>query len=442
MLSEVPAPASEAAPVAHVQTTLVSERPLLARIPDESARRRIALHERTYKEELRVARERERVSLRQQDEAVARALQAGKDKRQVRKLKNRLSAIRSRQRKDSEHTLTNMRLMSLEEQVRGLTSLIHRLQSRKAARTHRVATGDLDRVARGRLAFREDFDDGEHPPTPRVRGTGTIRGGNGKCFDFDAEALLDELDCAENSPPPNHSVDLSYLTDFPILFGREALPQSTPEPLDPFSSPSSPSPTPHHDHTHHYNCPFTTASAFGKLAKSRKRNVEPSTVVQEPLDVTMTGTNPGHALNSTGISSPRRSTRSVSYCGGAWMDHINGGTRMLPGRRVLSSVRLTNATQESKEAEVTEATVSAGSRRTAWQAQEARRRNARTDRGAERTEQAYWRLAARKLSMLATLLLWQRKRRQRRQRRKFSLRKRPASSLEMQRARRSWKRPN
>ena len=228
MLSEVPAPASEAAPVAHVQTTLVSERPLLARIPDESARRRIALHERTYKEELRVARERERVSLRQQNEAVARALQAGKDKRQVRKLKNRLSAIRSRQRKDSEHTLTNMRLMSLEEQVRGLTSLIHRLQSRKAARTHRVATGDLDRVARGRLAFREDFDDGEHPPTPRVRGTGTIRGGNGKCFDFDAEALLDELDCAENSPPPNHSVDLSYLTDFPICLG-EAL-TVTPEP--------------------------------------------------------------------------------------------------------------------------------------------------------------------------------------------------------------------
>merc|ERR1711907_510206 len=102
-----------------------------------------------------------------------------------------------------------------------------------------------------------------------------------------------------------------------------------------------------HQNHHH---PSITVSSSGKLAKSRKRKAEPSRVVQEPLGTLTSCTTPGHALNSFGFSSTRQSTRSSFLFSGACMDHLNGGTRMLPGRRVLSSVRSTNGTQESKEA--------------------------------------------------------------------------------------------
>merc|ERR1711871_1317511 len=148
---------------------------------------------------------------------------------------------------------------------------------------------------------------------------------------------------------------------------------------------------------------------------------------------------PGHALKSFGFLSKRPSVGREFCCGGAWMDRINGGTRMLPGRRVLSSVRSTNATQETKEAEVMKETVSgtalAGTRRKAWQAQEMRRRKARTARGGERTSRAHWYRTIRNISMMLTLLLWQRKRR-----RRALLRRTWSLPLEMRRARRSWRR--
>merc|ERR1719359_2797257 len=96
------------------------------------------------------------------------------------------------------------------------------------------------------------------------------------------------------------------------------------------------------------------------------------------------------------------------------MDHINGGTRMLPGRRVLSSVEKVRApAAEKKDEEVMEEKVSVssassvGRKRRAWQAQEIRRRRTR---GAERIGQANWRRALRKLSLMLTLLIWHRRR--------------------------------
>ena len=166
-----------ASPLAPATTTLASAAPLLAGIPDAMARRRILKHENAYKTKLRVARERERASLKAQEAAVALAVQAGKDKRQVRKLKNRLSAIRSRQRKEAEQALAHTRLQSLEEQVRGLSKLIHRLQSKRNSSNHRDDS-DLGRLARGRLALREDPQD-PPVPVPRVRGAGTRGTGHG-----------------------------------------------------------------------------------------------------------------------------------------------------------------------------------------------------------------------------------------------------------------------
>ena len=62
-----------AAPLSEATTTLASS--LLGRIPDATARHRIAQHESAYKSTLRAARERERASIQAQESAVAAALQ-------------------------------------------------------------------------------------------------------------------------------------------------------------------------------------------------------------------------------------------------------------------------------------------------------------------------------------------------------------------------------
>ena len=89
----------------------------------------VAHHDRHYVALLRSSQQEEATALKNQSFKVAQALQAGKDKRDIRKLKNRLSAIRSRARKESETKLAETRLLSLEAQVQLYSRLVSKLQS-------------------------------------------------------------------------------------------------------------------------------------------------------------------------------------------------------------------------------------------------------------------------------------------------------------------------
>jgi len=88
----------------------------------------VAHHDRHYVALLRSSQQEETTALKNQSIKVAQALQAGKDKRDIRKLKNRLSAIRSRARKESETKLAETRLLSLEAQVQLYSRLVSKLQ--------------------------------------------------------------------------------------------------------------------------------------------------------------------------------------------------------------------------------------------------------------------------------------------------------------------------
>jgi len=329
-------------------STTLSGGKLLASIPDVSLRQRIRQHEQAYQKRLRASKKIEKESMRAQEVAVANAIQAGKDKRQVRKLKNRLSAVRSRQRKEAEHALNAERLLSLEEQVRGLSSMIENLQSKLKKRRSRSekhddsrfnrnsVDSDLSRLGRGRLGLREQADTGM--PVPTVRGAGTIARGQ-SISKLELQALMEDFDsCNETQdwlPAPNverqHSFDQSYLSNFPPLSEET------------FSFDAS------------YHNPFVSANTtdmsassfqpslqpccdiFTKSNDQRKKYSAPSHLI---ASTAMMATTPGHALKFTGLSKLRSRRGNNERIGlASSMDHLNGGTRMLPRRRVHSFVR-------------------------------------------------------------------------------------------------------
>jgi len=81
-----------------------------------------------YRTLVQTTKDNEELFLEQQNQQVKKAIQTGKDKREIRKLKNRLSAIRSRARKEAELAINDTKIKSLEAQVQMYASLVTRLQ--------------------------------------------------------------------------------------------------------------------------------------------------------------------------------------------------------------------------------------------------------------------------------------------------------------------------
>ena len=82
--------------------------------------------ENNYRQKYKAAIQNEKQSTIVQNLEVEKALSEGKEKREVRRLKNRLSAVRSRARKEAESSLNTYRLKSLEAQVQFLSKLLQR----------------------------------------------------------------------------------------------------------------------------------------------------------------------------------------------------------------------------------------------------------------------------------------------------------------------------
>lgn len=319
-------------------TTLVAGGGLWASIPDASIRARIRSHERTYKEKLKRAKDLERLSLLKQDEAVAKAIDRGKDKRQVRKLKNRLSALRSRQRKEAEHALTQERVKSLEDQVLGFAKMIERLQRNiHDKETHTLAHSKslLQNNGGGHLALRQHRMAARKQQACCVHRAGTRSSHTSRISAPLSEAVVATPQQGfQRNTAGDKEDDLSLLSDISHLFEGVA-----PRDFRPWTPPFS---TPNATHSC-APCDATPKSANCPTKSRCQRDVLTSSLtVDSAVHSDTKATIPGHALISPGIALPsvpmRRNIRRTDKCVGTWMDHFNGGTRMLPGRRALSSV--------------------------------------------------------------------------------------------------------
>ena len=78
--------------------------------------------EEHYRQKYVTAIQQERKAMELQNIQVKQAIAQGKEKREIRRMKNRLSAVRSRARKDAEGTLNTYRLKSLEAQIEFLST--------------------------------------------------------------------------------------------------------------------------------------------------------------------------------------------------------------------------------------------------------------------------------------------------------------------------------
>ena len=106
-------------------TLLPDIEPHLALSPLASShflRATITTCEENYRQKYMTAIQNEKNATIIQNVQVEKALREGKEKREVRRLKNRLSAVRSRARKEAESSLNTYRLKSLEAQVQFLSS--------------------------------------------------------------------------------------------------------------------------------------------------------------------------------------------------------------------------------------------------------------------------------------------------------------------------------
>jgi hypothetical protein len=147
-------------------TVLDAVQPHFSLFQDTDDIQLVAQMEKKYCAHLKKAKQREKEALTKQEHAVAIAVKAGKNKRDIRKLKNRLSAIRSRARKEAETTLSETRIRSLESQIRMYVNFVERLKKSNDEKKNRLLSPTVDKRLQRLPLLREPFSLSTFPTNP------------------------------------------------------------------------------------------------------------------------------------------------------------------------------------------------------------------------------------------------------------------------------------